>query len=86
MSKIAVINEFSVEAVRDALQKLDDYRKLIVNGLTAFELNELEKIDPTLFDAVAKQIKKDRWYPSVGMWLDDDKEMSEEKLIRKPDS
>lgn len=82
MSKIAVINEFSVEAVRDALQKLDDFKKLIVNGLTAFELNELEKIDPTLFDAVAKQIKKERWYPSVGMWLYDDKEMSEEKLIR----
>ena len=28
MSKIAVINEFSVEAVRDALQKLDDFKKL----------------------------------------------------------
>ena len=82
MSKIAVINEFSVEAVRDALQKLDDFKKLIVNGLTAFELNELEKIDPTLFAAVAKQIENDRWYPSVGMWMYDDKEMSEEKLIR----
>ena len=42
MSKIAYINEFSIEAVRDALQKLDDFKKLIVNGLTAFELNELE--------------------------------------------
>ncbi len=82
MSKIAVINEFCVEAVRDALQKLDDFKKLIVNGLTAFELNELEKIDPTLFAAVAKQIENDRWYPSVGMWMYDDKEMSEEKLIR----
>lgn len=82
MSKIAYINEFSIEAVRDALQKLDDFKKLIVNGLTAFELNELEKIDPTLFEAVAKQIKKERWYPSVGMWVEDDKEMSEEKLIR----
>lgn len=82
MSKIAYINEFSIEAVRDALQKLDDFKKLIVNGLTAFELNELEKIDPTLFEAVAKQIKKERWYPSVGMWVEDDKDMSEEKLIR----
>lgn len=82
MSKIAVINEFSVEAVRDALQKLDDFRKLIVNGLTAFELNELEKIDPVLFEAVAKQIERDRWYPCVGMWMNDDSEMSEEKLIR----
>lgn len=82
MSKIAFINEFSIEAVRDALQKLDDFKKLIVNGLTAFELNELEKIDPTLFDAVAKQIKKERWYPVVGMWMDDDGDMSEEKLIR----
>ena len=53
MSKIAVLNEFSIEAVRDALQKLDDFRKLVVNGLTAFELNELEKIDPVLFEAVA---------------------------------
>lgn len=82
MSKIAVLNEFSIEAVRDALQKLDDFKKLIVNGLTAFELNELEKIDPTLFDAVAKQIEKERWYPSVGLWVSDDKDMSEEKLIR----
>lgn len=82
MSKIAVLNEFSIEAVRDALQKLDDFKKLIVNGLTAFELNELEKIDPVLFDAVAKQIENERWYPSVGLWVSDDKEMSEEKLIR----
>ncbi|MBO5422069.1 MAG: hypothetical protein J6A67_09060 [Clostridia bacterium] len=82
MSKIAVLNEFSIEAVRDALQKLDDFKKLIVNGLTAFELNELEKIDPVLFEAVAKQIKRERWYPSVGMWMYDDGDMSEEKLIR----
>ncbi len=82
MSKIAVLNEFSIEAVRDALQKLEDFKKLIVNGLTAFQLNELHKIDPTLFAAVAKQIEDERWYPSVGMWLDDEKEMSEEKLIR----
>ena len=65
MSKIAVLNEFSIEAVRDALQKLDDFRKLVVNGLTAFELNELENIDPVLFEAVAKQIENDRWYPSA---------------------
>lgn len=82
MSKIAVLNEFSIEAVRDALQKLDDFKKLIVNGLTAFELNELEKIDPVLFEAVAKQIRRERWYPSVGMWMYDDGDMSEEKLIR----
>lgn len=82
MSKIAVLNEFSIEAVRDALQKLDDFRKLVVNGLTAFELNELEKIDPVLFEAVAKQIENDRWYPSAGMWMADDSDMSEEKLIR----
>lgn len=82
MSKIAVLNEFSIEAVRDALQKLDEFKKLIVNGLTAFELNELEKIDPELFAAVAKQIKREKWYPSVGLWVSDDKDMSEEKLIR----
>lgn len=82
MSKIAVLNEFSIEAVRDALQKLDDFKKLIVNGLTAFELNELEKIDPVLFDAVAKQIKRDRWYPAVGLWVSDDGDMSAQKLMR----
>ncbi|MBP3445791.1 MAG: hypothetical protein J6K64_00775 [Clostridia bacterium] len=82
MSKIAVLNEFSIEAVRDALQKLDDFKKLIVNGLTAFELGELEKIDPELFAAVAKQIKRERWYPCVGLWVSDDKEMSAEKLMR----
>ena len=82
MSKIAVLNEFSIEAVRDALQKLDDFKKLIVNGLTAFELCELEKIDPELFAAVAKQIKKERWYPCAGLWISDDKDMSAEKLMR----
>ena len=82
MSKIAVLNEFSIEAVRDALQKLDDFKKLIVNGLTAFELGELEKIDPELFAAVAKQIKKERWYPCTGLWISDDKDMSAEKLMR----
>ena len=82
MSKIAVLNEFSIEAVRDALQKLDDFKKLIVNGLTAFELGELEKIDPELFAAVAKQIKRERWYPCTGLWVSDDKDMSAEKLMR----
>ncbi len=82
MSKIAVLNEFSIEAVRDALQKLDSFRKLIVNGLTAFELNELEKIDPELFNEVAKYIRKERWYPAVGLWVSDDADMSEEKLMR----
>ena len=57
MSKIAVLNEFSIEAVRDALQKLDDFKKLIVNGLTAFELGELEKIDHACADKVCKKCR-----------------------------
>lgn len=79
---IAVINEFSIEAVRDALQKLDDFDNLIVNGLTAFQLNEIETIDPLLFAEIAKRIEADRWYPSAGMWLNEENEISEEKLLR----
>ncbi len=82
MNKIAVLNEFSIEAVKDALQKLDAFDKLTVNGLTAFELNELEKIDPVLFEEISDKIKNGRWYPKAGLWLVDDKKMSAEKLMR----
>lgn len=82
MKTIAVLNEFSVEAIRDALQKLGDFDKLIVNGLNAFQLNELEKIDPLLFTEIEEIIKADRWYPSVGMWTEEKEKISEEKLSR----
>lgn len=82
MKKIAVLNEFSIEAVRDALQKLDDFPKLIVNGLNAFQLNEIEGVDPLLFDAIAKQIKEDRWFPEIGTWCGETGKISEANLIR----
>ena len=41
MSKIAVLNEFSIEAIKDAIQKLDAFDNLKVNGLYAGQLNEL---------------------------------------------
>lgn len=82
MKKIAVLNEFSVEAVRDALQKLDDFPKLVINGLNAFQLNEIEGIDPLLFDAIAKAVADSRWFPTVGTWGNEDGKISEVKLIR----
>lgn len=82
MKKTAVLNEFSIEAIRDALQKLDDFPKLIVNGLTAFQLGEIEKIDPVLFDEIAKKIKDDRWFPEVGMWCAQKEKVSEANLIK----
>ena len=82
MKKVAVLNEFSIEAVRDALQKLDDFPKLTVNGLNAFQLNEICKIDPLLFNAVAVRISEGRWMPFVGMWTDEDGKISDENLTR----
>ncbi len=82
MKKIAVLNEFSIEAVRDALQKLDDFPKLVVNGLNAYQLNEIENIDPVLFGAIGRQIKADRWFPEIGTWCGEDGKISEAKLIR----
>lgn len=82
MKKLAVINEFSVEAVRDALQKLDDFDKLIVNGLNAFQLNEIEKIDPLLFGSIAGRISEGRWNPFSGMWCGGEEKISDENLAR----
>ena len=82
MKKIAVLNEFSIEAVRDALQKLDDFPKLVVNGLNAFQLNEIEKIDPIIFDVIGKRITEDRWFPEVGTWCGAEGKISEANLIK----
>ena len=45
MSKIAILNEFSIEAVKDALQKLESFPNLKVNGLNAYQLTELSAIE-----------------------------------------
>ena len=82
MKKIAVINEFSIETIRDALQKLDSFEGLVVNGLNAFQLNEVEKIDPELFAQISEKINSGKWYPFVGMWSETDKEISDEFLTR----
>ena len=82
MKKIAVLNEFSIEAIRDALQKLDDFPKLIVNGLNAFQLNEINKIDPILFAAIGARITEDRWFPVVGTWCGEKGKISEANLIK----
>jgi len=82
MKKFAVLNEFSVEAVRDALQKLDDFPKLVINGLNAFQLNEIEKIDPMLFGAIGKRIREERWFPEVGTWCGESGKISEVNLIK----
>ena len=81
MSKIAVLNEFSVEAIKDALQKLDSFKSLKVNGLNAHQLTELEALDPELFNSVAEKIKADRWFPYVGAWTNSD-ELSEIALVK----
>lgn len=82
MKKIAVLNEFSIEAVRDALQKLDDFPKLVVNGLNAYQLNEIESIDPILFGAIGKSIVDGRWFPEVGTWCSESGKISEANLIK----
>lgn len=81
MSKIAVLNEFGIEAIRDALQKLNAFDSLKVNGLDAHQLEELRAIDPELFCSVAEQIKADRWFPYVGTWTGSE-ELSEIALIK----
>ena len=65
MKKIAVLNEFSIEAIRDALSKLDSFDNLVVNGLNAFQLNEIEKIDPELFAEISEKIKAEKWFPLI---------------------
>lgn len=82
MSMIAVLNKFSIEAIRDALEKLNSFDNLVVNGLNAFQLNEIEKIDPELFAEVAKKIKAEKWFPFAGMWCEADGEISDENLAR----
>lgn len=81
MSKIAILNEFSIEAVKDALQKLESFPNLKVNGLNAYQLNELSAIDPVLFAKISDMIKADRWFPYAGVWTSTD-ELSEIALVK----
>lgn len=81
MSKIAVINEFSIEAVKDALQKLDTFENLKVNGLNAQQFTEIEAIEPELFAQISKMVKNGRWNPFVGTWTDSN-ELSATALIK----
>lgn len=82
MKKIAVINEFSVEAIKDALQKLDAFDSFVLNGLNAYQLNEIEKIDSALFAEVAEKIKAGRWNPNVGVYGEANEVVSKENLTR----
>lgn len=81
MSIVAVLNEFSVEAIKDALQKLDSFENLKINGLNAHQLTELDAIAPDIFSSVADQIKNGRWFPYAGAWTSSD-ELSETALIK----
>ena len=81
MSKTAILNEFSIEAVKDALQKLESFPNLKVNGLNAYQLTELSAIDPELFAEISDMIKADRWFPYVGTWTNTD-ELSEIALTK----
>lgn len=81
MSKIAILNEFSIEAVKDALQKLESFPNLKVNGLNAYQLNELSAIDPELFAKISDMITADRWFPYAGVWTSTD-ELSEIALVK----
>lgn len=81
MSKIAILNEFSIEAVKDALQKLESFPNLKVNGLNAYQLTELSAIDPELFAKISDMIKTDRWFPYAGVWTSTD-ELSEIALVK----
>ena len=81
MSKIAILTEFSIEAVKDALQKLESFPNLKVNGLNAYQLTELSAIDPELFAKISDMIKADRWFPYAGVWTSTD-ELSEIALVK----
>lgn len=81
MSKIAILNEFSVEAIKDALQKLDSFENLKINGLNAHQLTELDAIAPDIFSSVADQIKNGRWFPYAGAWTSSE-ELSETALVK----
>lgn len=81
MSKIAVLNEFSLEAINDALQKLDAFPNFKVNGLNAHQLTEIEAIAPDLFALIGEKIKSDRWFPFVGAWTNSEV-LSETALVK----
>ncbi len=81
MSRIAVLNQFSAESVKDALNKLSRFPNLKVNGLNAHQLTELATVDPELFSEVSDNIKADRWFPYAGAWGTAD-ELSEIALIK----
>lgn len=81
MSRTAFINEFSVEALRDVLQKLEVFPNFKVNGLTAHQLEEIRGLDQSLFAQISEHIKSGKWFPLVGVWTNCDK-ADEYALIR----
>lgn len=82
MRTLAIIDEYNSETLQQALNKLDDNYSLKINGLNAFQLIEIEKDQPHLFERIAEKIKEGRWNPSVGMWSYSFKQISQENLIR----
>ncbi len=82
MKKLAIIDEYNSETLQTALSLLDDNCSLKINGLNAYQLAEIEKDEPHLFERIAEKIKEDRWNPSVGMWSYSFKDISQENLIR----
>lgn len=82
MNKIVLLTQFSIESIRDALYKLNRYENLKINGLTAYQLNQIESVDPVLFSEIAEKIKCGRWYPFTGLWCNFKKHMSQEELTR----
>lgn len=70
MRKTAVINEFSIETIRDVLEKLQKFPDFKVNGLNAYQLEEIRSLDALLFREIGENIKCGRWAPFTGMWCD----------------
>lgn len=82
MRTLAIIDEYNSETLQIALNLLDDNYSLKINGLNAYQLSEIEKEQPHLFERIAEKIKEGRWNPAVGMWSYSFKEISQENLIR----
>lgn len=83
MNKIVIISKACPEYLCDAIEKLNKFNNLKVNGLNAGELAKLEKDAPDLFGEIREKIIEGRWYPAAGLWNEPNGKISNECLARQ---
>lgn len=73
-----------LQTFRSAVDRIKEYKGLVFTCSSASYYNWVEEIDPELFDEIKKLIKKGKWVPVNGWWVQPDCNMpSAESFARQ---